>query len=55
LRATGVALSPTEQSWPLHHRENPRQRRRIDAIVDDYTTPTRQHDLYPTRRRSRTW
>ncbi len=40
-------------SWPFQHRDNPRQRRRIDVSVDDHATPAPQHNLDPTWHRSR--
>jgi hypothetical protein len=39
----------------LQHGENPRQHCGIDTIVDDHAMPAHQYDLYPTRRRNRTW
>jgi len=35
---------------PLKNSDDPRQRSRIDAAVNDHATPAHQHDLHPTMR-----
>src|SRR5262245_8804993 len=38
---------------PLKNIDDPRQRSRIDAVVNDHATPARQHNLHPARRLNR--